>query len=98
MVGVLVASLVSSVYIVFFTKVHSKEGFNKPGDKPNKYNFLENKIEVNETPVVTPPVKRKFISDLVISKGKRPPLTKTGLVKLQKGAHDGLGFNTGAIN
>lgn len=78
MVGVLVASLVSSVYIVFFTKVHSKEGFNK----------LES----------IPPVKRKFISDLVISKGKRPPLTKTGLVKLQKGAHDGLGFNTGAIN
>lgn len=149
MVGVLVASLVSSIYIVLFTKVDSKEGFNKlepiydntlcgcgsvhevpiwPGSitadpvktktpieettseqqeptttsstssKPNKYSFLENKIEVKETPVVTPQVQRKFLSDLVISNGKRPPITTTEQLKRPKAISDGLGFNTGAIN
>lgn len=76
--------------------------------KPNKYSFIDNQIDApaEEKPVAKPPTERKFIGDLNLSAGKRPKsnlnaVTKstiTALVKRQKGAHDGLGFNTSAIN
>ncbi len=68
--------------------------------KPNKYSFVHNQIDapVQDTPVAKPPAERKFIGDLNRTAGKRPKSTITKLVKQPKGAHDGLGFNTGAIN
>lgn len=71
-----------------------------PKSKPNKYSFIDNQIDAPavEKPAAPPPTEQIFLSDLVKPGGKRPKMTSTGLVKLQKGAHDGLGFNTGAIN
>ena len=79
--------------------------------KPNKYSFLENEIETTDTKEIKPPVKREFSERTdqgiykdeinVATQGttvRRPKATKTGMVKLQKGAHDGLGFGTGAVN
>jgi hypothetical protein len=68
--------------------------------KPNKYSFVDNQIDkpAEEKPAAKPPVERKFLSDLDKSAKKRPKATTTGLVKQPKGAHDGLGFNTGAMN
>lgn len=68
--------------------------------KPNKYSFVDTQIEkpVEDKPAAKPPTEQKFLSDLVKTKGKRPKATSTGLVKQPKGAHTGLGFNTGAVN
>jgi hypothetical protein len=68
--------------------------------KPNKYSFVDNQIDqpVEEKPAAKPPTERKFIGDLNKTAGKRPKTTFTALVKRRPGEHDGLGFNTGAIN
>jgi len=68
--------------------------------KPNKYSFVDNQIDqpVEEKPAAKPPTERKFIGDLNKTVGKRPKTTFTALVKRRPGEHDGLGFNTGAIN
>ena len=68
--------------------------------KRNKYSALDNQIDqpVEDNPAAKPPTEQKFLSDLVKTKGKRPKATSTGLVKQPKGAHTGLGFNTGAMN
>jgi hypothetical protein len=68
--------------------------------KPNKYSFVDNQIDqpVEEKPAAKPPTERKFIGDLNKTAGKRPKSTFKALVKRRPGEHDGLGFNTGAIN
>jgi len=68
--------------------------------KPNKYSFVDNQIDapVEEKPAAKPPTERKFIGDLNQSVAKRPKSTLKTRVKRRPGEHDGLGFNTGAIN
>lgn len=62
--------------------------------KPNKYSYLDNEVVVNDEP--RPQIKEVKIEPEIKKRG--PKITSTGLVKLQKGAHDGLGFGTGAMN
>jgi len=72
---------------------------SKTENKPNKYSFLANEIEVESKPVEKPQIERKFLSDLNVSNTvNRPKVTSTEYVKQPKGAHSGLGFNTGAMN
>ena len=71
----------------------------EPTRTSSKYNFLENEIEVEEAPVEKPVTERKFLGDINQSRTvRRPKATSTTFVKRQKGTHDGLGFNTGAMN
>lgn len=65
--------------------------------KPNKYSFLENEVAVSDVPKPPPQTTAEVSVEPEIKK-RRPKVTSTGLVKLQKGAHDGLGFGTGALN
>lgn len=65
--------------------------------KPNQYSFLENEVAVNDAPKPPPQMKEEAIVEPE-TKIRRPKVTSTGLVKQPKGAQDGLGFGTGAIN
>ena len=68
---------------------------SKPS-QPNKYSYLDNEIDASDVPNPPPQIKEVKVEAEIKTRG--PKVTKTGLIKLRKGAHDGLGFGTGALN